>query len=82
MLSICLIAALSHKQIKSHPERISNLKPFVIKYNWKEINLPPDPSKDWKKLELIIALNILFVPYNTEKIRLASKSKHNSSALT
>ena len=24
-----------------------------------------------------IALNILFVPYNTEKIRLAYKSKHN-----
>ena len=50
-----------------------NLKPFVDQYNWKEI-------EDWKKFELsneTIALNILFVPYNTEKIRLAYKSKHS-----
>ena len=35
---------------------------------------------DWKKFEQNnkkIALNILFVPHNTEKIRLAYKSKHN-----
>ena len=33
----------------------------------------------WKKFESnnkLIALNILFVPYNTEEIRLAYKSKH------
>ena len=43
-------------------------------------NFPPQPSRDWKKFELnnkTIALNILFVPYNTEEIRLAYKSKHN-----
>ena len=35
---------------------------------------------DWEKFELnnkAIALNILFAPYNSEKIRLAYKSKHN-----
>ena len=40
----------------------------------------PSHSKDWKKFEQknkIIALNILFVPHNTEKIRLAYKTKHN-----
>ena len=40
----------------------------------------PSHSKDWKKFEIhnkSIALNILFVPYNTEKITLAYKSKHN-----
>ena len=37
-------------------------------------------SKDWKKFEesnKTIAPNILFVPHNAEKIRLAYKSKHN-----
>ena len=27
------IAALNHKQIKNHPERISNLKPFIDQYD-------------------------------------------------
>ena len=72
-----IIAALSHKQIKSHPERISNLKPFIDQCNWKRIDFP---SKDWKKFELnnkSVALNISFVPYNTKQIRLAYKSKYN-----
>ena len=37
-------------------------------------------KEDWKKFESnnkLIALNILFVPYNTEEIRLAYKSKYN-----
>ena len=37
-------------------------------------------SKDWKKFESnkkSIALNILYVPHNTEKIRHAYKSKYN-----
>ena len=74
-----LTIALNHKQIKSHPERISKIKPFIDQYNWKEIDFPSH-SKDWKKFEQnnkTIALNILFVPHNTEKIRLAYKSKHN-----
>ena len=28
-----IIAALNHKQIKNHPERISNLKPFIDQYD-------------------------------------------------
>ena len=74
-----LTAALNYRNIKSHPERVSNLKPFVDQYNWKEIDFLSG-QKDWKMFELnnkTIALNILFVPYNTEKIRLAYKSKHN-----
>ena len=67
--------------MKKKPQRISKIEPFINQYNWKEINFPPDPSKDWKKFELCnktIALDILFAPYNTEKIRIAYKSKHNS----
>ena len=26
--------ALDHREIKSNPERISNVKPFINKYNW------------------------------------------------
>ena len=41
-----IIAALNHKQIKSHPEKISNLKPFIGQYNWKGINFSPKQEKD------------------------------------
>ena len=68
-------AALNHEKIKYNPERISNLMPFNDQYNWKGIEFPSH-SKDWKKFEQnnkTIALNILFVPYNTKEIRLAYK---------
>ena len=74
-----LTVALNHQNIKKNPSRISKIKPFIDQYNWKEIDFPSH-SKDWKKFEQnnkTIALNILFVPHNTEKIRLAYKSKHN-----
>ena len=74
-----LTAALNYQNIKSHPERISNLKPFINQYDWKEIDCTSH-QKVWKKFESnnkTIALNILFVPYKTEKIRLAYKSKHS-----
>ena len=69
--------AINHEQIKDHPERISKVKPFIDKYDWKEIDFP-STGKDWKKFESnnqSIALNILYVPYDTEKIRHAYKSK-------
>ena len=73
-----LVVALNCQNIKKDPQRISKIKPFIDQYSWKEIDFSSH-SKDWKKLEQnnkTIALNILFVPYNTEKIRLAYKSKH------
>ena len=72
-------AVLNCQYIESHPEKVSYLKPFIHQYHWKEIDFPAH-SKDWKKFELNDkknALNILFVPCNTEKIRLACKSKYN-----
>ena len=33
--------ALNYELIKWNPERVSNNKPFINKYNWKEINYPP-----------------------------------------
>ena len=74
-----LTAALNHQNINHNLERISKLKPFISNYNWKDIEFPSH-SKDWRKFEQnnkTIALNILYVPYNTKKIRQAYISKHN-----
>ena len=74
-----LTVALNYQNIEKDSQRLSKIKAFIDQCNWKEIDFPPHPSKAWKKLELndkTIALNILFVPYNTEEIRLAYKSKH------
>ena len=72
-----LAVVLSHKQIKIHLERAPKIKHFTDQYNWKEIKFP-SRRKDWKKFESI-ALNILYIPHNTEKIRHAYKSKYNLS---
>ena len=74
-----LTVALNYEQIEDHPERISKLKSFTDKCNWKEIDFPSH-SKDWKNFESnnkSITLNILYVPHNTEKMRHAYKSKCN-----
>ena len=31
-----ITVAFNHKQIKSYPERISNIKPFINQYDWKK----------------------------------------------
>ena len=74
-----LTVALNYEQIKKGPPKISKIKPFIDQYSWKEIYFPAH-SKDWKKFESnnqSIALNILYVPHNTEKIRHAYKSKYD-----
>ena len=74
-----LTVALNYQNIEKEPQRISKIKPFINQYNWIEADFPSE-QKYWKKFELnnkSVALNILFVPYNTEKIRLAYKSKYN-----
>ena len=65
-----ITVALNHQNIENHPERISNIKPFIDKYNWKDIDFPAG-IKAWKKFEQNnkeIALNILYVPHNTKTI--------------
>ena len=70
--------ALNLDKIRKNPRRISKIKPFIDRYNWKDIDFPAT-GKDWKKFKLNneIALNILYVPHNTRKIHVAYKSKHN-----
>ena len=74
-----LTVALNYEKIRKDPQRISKIKPFIDQYSWKDIDFPSH-RKDWKKFESnnkSIALNILHVPHNTEKIRHAYKSKYN-----
>ena len=74
-----LTVPLYYEQVKDNPERILKIKPFIDQYNWKEIDFPSH-SKDWKKFESnnkSIALNILYVPHNTEKIGHPYKPKYN-----
>ena len=70
--------ALNYDKIDRNPQRISKIKPFIENYNWKDIDFP-SRRKDWNKFELNnnIALNILYVPFNTKKIEIAYKSKYN-----
>ena len=68
--------ALNIKSINKHHQRISKIKPFIDNYNWNF----SAAKKDWNKFEVNnknIALNILYVPYNTKKIEIAYKSKYN-----
>ena len=74
-----LTVPLYYEQVKDNPERILKIKPFIDQYNWKEIDFPSH-SKDWKKFESnnkSIALDILYVPHNTEKIGHPYKPKYN-----
>ena len=73
-----VILALNLDKIKKGPHRVSKIKPFIEKYNWGEIGFP-STSKDWKKFECNneVALDILYVPYNTKQINIAYKSKNN-----
>ena len=66
------------KKLKNTSKNIK-IKPFIDKYNWKDIEFPSQ-SRHWKKFEQnnkTIALNILLVPYNTKQIRPAYISKYN-----
>ena len=68
-----LTISLSYEKIKKDPQRISKINSFIEQYDWKEINFPSH-KKNWKRFELnnkSITLNILYVSYNTEKIRYA-----------
>ena len=42
--------ALNYETIEKDPQRISKLKPYINKYNWKGIEFPAGP-KEWIKFE-------------------------------
>ena len=73
--------ALNYQTIKTNPERISKLKPYINKYNWEGIDFRAGP-KEWQKFERnnkTNALNILFIQRNTKTISVAYRSEYNTS---
>ena len=70
--------ALNLDKIKKEPQRVSNIKSFIEKYNLGDTDFP-STRKDWKNFECNneVALNILYVPYNTKQINTVYKSKNN-----
>ena len=71
--------ALNINSIDKHHQRITKIKPFIENYNWNDIKFPAT-KKDWNKFEVNnknVALNILYVPYNTKKVEIAYKSKYD-----
>ena len=71
---------MNYEELESHPEIVSNIKPFINKYNWKGINYP-SKIDDWTTFEknnLTIALNILYI--KEKEILPAYISKHNSTS--
>ena len=71
--------ALNFNNIDKHHQRISKIKSFIDNYNWNDINFPA-AKKDWNKFEVNnknVALNVLYVPFNTKKVEIAYKSKYN-----
>ena len=74
-MQYAITVALHHQEIGRDQQRISKIKPFIN----KDIGFASH-SQDWRKFEQnnkAIALNILFVPYNTKQIRTAYVSKYN-----
>ena len=70
--------ALNYQTIKTNPQRIPKLKPYIKKYNWQGIKFPARP-KDWIKFERnnkTIALIILFMQHNTKIISVAYRSEY------
>ena len=71
-----ITVALNHQNIENHPERISNIKPFINQYNWEDIDFPPG-IKDWKTFERnneTNALNILFAPHGKKERNLSNQN--------
>ena len=65
-----LTVTLNHREIGKDPQRISKIKPYIDKYNWKDIDFPVG-IKDFEKFErnnTNIALNILYVPTNRKEM--------------
>ena len=78
-LQYAITVALHHQDIKYNSERLSKIKPFIDKYNWKKIEFSSH-KRDWRMFESnykTIAFSVLYVSHNREKIKRAYVSKHN-----
>ena len=69
--------ALIYQTIESNPQRISKLKPYINKYNWKGIKFPDQKNgKNFSKIKRNCASYITCKTQH-KKICVAYRSKHN-----
>ena len=63
MFSIGRTVPLNYEEIECNPEKVSNIKPFINKYDLERISYPLkiDAWKRFEKNNLTIALNILHI---------------------
>ena len=75
-----ITTALNHQNIKNNPERISKLSLLLLSIIGKKqtFHRIKKIGINLKKNNKSIALNFLFVPYNSKQIRHAYLSKVNS----
>ena len=78
-LQYAATVALNNEKIKRDPQRISKIKPFINKCNWNGIKYPSkiDNWKTFEKINLITALNILYI--KQKEIYPVYISKHSST---
>ena len=75
-----ITVALNYQEIGFHPEKISKIKQFISKYNWKSMEFLSQ-RKDWETFERNndhIALNVLSVPFNKKNNRITIQIKTQS----
>ena len=74
-----ITVALNYEEIKKDPQRITKIKPFINKYNWKGINVPSEKDylKTFEKNNVIIVLNVLYT--KKQKIYPVYVTKNNSN---
>ena len=73
---------INFNKIPDHPERISNLIPFIPNYNWGEINFPAGPKEysDFEKKYYYYCIKYIFYILHKEfGIRPCYISKFNKT---
>ena len=61
---------LNHQNNENHPERISNIKPFINQYNWEDIDIPlhqKDRKTEKSLNKIMIQLLLIYYLYHTIK---------------
>ena len=74
-----VVVALIYEEMNKDPQRITKIKPFKNKYNFKRTNFLSEKNdrKKNEKNHITIALNLLYA--KKEKIYTAYVSKNNSN---
>ena len=66
-----MIAALHHHNIKTHLERISNIRPYIANYNWKDFTARKTTGKNLKEIiKIWLLISYTHHPIKNNKYRI------------